>query len=132
MQPDIISVPVDVLNNGTAETQSFKRMTLDGPNKTTYVGPGHSVIAPNLVTLYRTPAKRSGNYLGSSKSAIKLSETISVNSVDGQQIPAALICECSFSVPVGATAAQTLALRQKMIAWLDSAYATSLVDVLEI
>lgn len=131
MLPDIIDLAVDSLNNGTPSTESFKRH-IQELNRTVYTGPNYSVANPNTMTVYRTPAKRSGSYLGSSKSAIKLSSQVSVMNAEGVQVPAAMIGECSFSIPVGVTPEVALALRQRLIAAIDHSFATSLVDNLAI
>jgi hypothetical protein len=43
-----------------------------------------------------------------------------------------MIGDISLSIPVGATAAQTLEFRQRMIAVIDHALAAKLVDELEV
>jgi len=131
MLPNQIDLSVDTLNNGTPSTQSFYRLT-EELNKSTYRGPNHSVASPNTMAFYRTLPKRSNNYLGSAKSAIKNSEAVVVAGVDGSDQASTAIIETTASIPVGMTAAQTLALRQRHIAALDHAIAASLMDLLEI
>lgn len=118
MQPNTITLPVDPANNSTVVDELFTRHE-EQINRTTYRGPDHTVAVNNMMQLYRTPPKRSGNYLGTAKESIKFSKTVTVLDAAGQDIPAMLIGEVSFSVPVGVSAAIQKALRQRIIAGLD-------------
>lgn len=119
MQPNSIVLPVDELNNETTVNHTYTRYE-ETLNKSTYISGTSVPVARDMLQLYRTPHKVSGNFRGVSKSAIKFTEDIIVDGVDGiSQITAPIIVEVSFSVPVGATAAQTLLARQKALACLD-------------
>lgn len=131
MLPNQIDLSVDILNNGTPSTESFFRLT-EELNKSTYRGPNHSIATPNTLAFYRTLPKRSGTYPGSAKSTVKLTESVTVPNTEGVDTSASAIVECNFSIPVGVSAAKTLALRQRMIAVLDAAVAAALVDIQEI
>jgi len=103
--------------------------------RSTYVDDAsHSVDSRDIMQLYRTAAKRNGESRGTSKSAVKLTSDVSVPNASGSgDIVLPLIAEVSFSVPVGVTAAQTLELRQQLVALLDDdAVMAALNDVLEI
>lgn len=132
MQPNTLTLAVDLLNTDSTTNELFTRHE-EQINRSTYVGPGHSVASVNMLQLYRTLPKRSGDYLGSAKVSLKLTQTRTVQSASGLDIPAQDISEVSFSVPVGVTAAQMLATRQRWIAILDDdAIMTPLMTIQEI
>lgn len=118
MQPNTITLSVDPANNETIVAELFTRHE-EQINRSTYVGPGHTAASSNMMQLYRTLPKRSGDYLGSSKVSVKLTRTRTVGNAAGLDIPAQDIAEVSFSIPVGVTATEMLATRQRLIAILD-------------
>lgn len=118
MQPNTITLHVDPANNSTIVDELFKRHEVQ-INRTTYVGPDHTVASNNMMQLYRTLPKRSGDYLGSAKVSSKFTQTKTVANAAGLDVPAQLIAEVSFSIPVGVVAADMKALRQRIIALLD-------------
>jgi len=69
--------------------------------------------------MYRTFAKSSGNFKGTTKSAFKITIDRTVPGIDGSDIVAPQIIEVSFSNPVGCTTAQSLLLRQVGLSLLD-------------
>lgn len=131
MQANTITLPVDVLNNGTVVNKDYLRHS-EEVNKTTYVGPGHTLQSRNTMQLYRTLPKRTGNFLGSGKTSIKFTQDFAVPGADGVNVTAPAIVSIDFSTPVGLTAAQTLELRQRAVAALDHVFAASLNDSQEI
>lgn len=118
MQANTITLAVDKLNNGTPTSEVFTRHS-ESVDKTVYRGPDHTVSSPNTLTLYRTLPKRSGDFLGTSKVSIKLSETVSVVNGAGETVSVPNIVEVSFSNPVGVSAAIMKAQRQRALAALD-------------
>lgn len=118
MQPNVITLAVDELNNGTTVDHILTRYE-EFQNRAVYIGADHALNARNTVTLYRTPPKPSGNFLGVGKSAIKLSQDITVLGADGSSVVAPIIFEVSCSLPVGALNASTLLQRQKVVALVD-------------
>lgn len=118
MQANTITLPVDLLNTGSTTNELFTRHE-ETINRSTYRGPDHTVASPNTLQLYRTLPKRSGDYLGSAKVSVKLTAARTVTSASGLDIQAPDIAEVSFSIPVGVTAAQMKAVRQRLIAVLD-------------
>jgi len=119
MQPDTITLAVDLANTASTTNKVFTRHE-EQINRTTYRGPGHTLQTRNILQLYRTQPTRSGNYLGSAKTALKLTQDISVANADGSgEVVSPLIVEVNFSVPVGATSAELVALRQHIVAILD-------------
>lgn len=133
MQDNSITLAVDTANTGVTTDQVYTRHE-ELTDRSTYIGASHALDARDIVQFYRTAAKRNGEYRGTARSAFKLTEDISVDNVSGDgSIVAPLIMEVSFSVPVGATAAQTLELRQRGIALLDDdAIVADLIDKQEI
>jgi len=107
------------LNSGSTTNEVFTRHE-EQINRSTYRGPDHSVAVPNTLQFYRTLPKRSGVYLGSAMVSIKLTQARTVLSASGLDIQARDIAVVSFSIPVGVTAAQMKAVRQRLIAALDS------------
>lgn len=133
MQDNSITLAVDTANTGTTTDKVFTRHREDS-NRTTYVGPGHVLDSRNMLQFYRTDPNRNGDFRGVARTAIKFTLDIDVDNADGSgQITAPLIVEANFSVPVGATAAQTLEARQHLIALLDDdSISGDLVDLQEI
>jgi hypothetical protein len=75
----------------------------------------------DLMAFYRSVPKKSGNFNGVAKSAVKFTVDKEVEGVDSSTtVIAPLIGEISFSVPLGTTAAEAMELRQRMIAALDN------------
>lgn len=69
--------------------------------------------------LYATDPKPSGNILGTSKASVKTTLDVSVPGADGVAVyTRPLIWEVSVSVPLGATDADILAERMKMVTLL--------------
>lgn len=118
MQPNEITLAVDLENTGTTTNVVFTRFE-EYQNRAVYIGPGHSLLSRNTLSLYRTLPKASGNFRGTAKSAVKFSKDITVAAVDGTTVVAPLIIEVSISAPVGTTPAQTLENRQSALALLD-------------
>lgn len=131
MQANSITLPVDLLNNGTTTDEVFNRYN-EELNKSTYVGPNHSLQARNKMELYRTLPKRAGNFLGAAKGSVKFTKDITVPGADGTDIVVPQIFEVSYSLPVGSTDAQSLAFRQRVIAALDHTFQVSFMGIQEI
>lgn len=127
-----ITLSVDVENNGTLVPTVFTRFD-EYQNRTIYKGPNHTLTSRDTLGYYRTPVKNNGTDFGTAKSALKFTQDIQVpGKVAETLVVKPIIAEVSFSIPVGATPAQTLALRQRVIAACDHAIASRLVDELEI
>lgn len=118
MQSDTITLGVDVANNATIVNQAYDRYD-EYQNRSVYIGPNHSVAAPNTMSFYRTQPKPTGNFPGMAKTAAKFSEAQAVTGNDGSDLVAPAIVEVSFAFPVGTTAAKQKELRQRAIALLD-------------
>lgn len=118
MQPNLITLPVDVLNNGTLVNKDYTRFE-ESPGKAVYIGPGHLPQARNTMSLARILPKRAGDYLGVTKTSAKFTQDVTVLDAKGASITAPVIFEVSASVPIGTTAAMTKELRQRIIALYD-------------
>jgi hypothetical protein len=119
MLDNIITLPVDELHDATDVNCAYTRHE-ESVNRTVYISPDHSLVAPDLLTFYRTPVKQSGNFRGVAKTSAKFSQSILVDGVDATtSVSAPIIIDVGFSVPVGATPAQVLLARQRAVALLD-------------
>lgn len=119
MQANQLSITVDAANNGTPAAETYDRYE-EYQNRSTYIGATHTPDARDTISLYRTFPTKSGNFKGVSKSAIKLTEDVSVAGVDASTtLTAPIILELSFSVPVGTPTADVVHVRQRALALLD-------------
>lgn len=112
------NITLSLKNGGTPVDAVFVRIDVNG-NRSLYHGPGHSNIARNTVNFYRTPVKKSGNFLGVMKSAIKVTQDLDVLNAVGDPIVSPEIGEVSFSIPVGATEAEVDRLLDHLLAMVD-------------
>jgi hypothetical protein len=120
MLPDTLTLSVDPLNDSNPANEGWDRIE-EGQNRSIYAGPDHSLVAPQKLTLTRNVPKKSGTFLGVAKSGMKISEDISVDTSETSvEVSAPLIGAVSFSIPIGATAAEAMLLRQRLIALLDN------------
>lgn len=118
MQDNTITLAVDEANNATLVDKGYDRFDVY-QNRAIYNSEDHTISSPDTLTFYRTLPKQSGNFKGQAKSAAKFSKTLTVSGVDGADVQAPLIIEVSASVPVGATEAVQLEMRQRAVALLD-------------
>lgn len=119
MLDNTITLQVDPANNSTVVPEAYTRYD-EYQNRSVYTGPNHSLSAKDTMTFYRTSPKRSGNFKGVAKSSIKFTRDRIVEGVDDTTTVNALeIGEVNFSLPVGFTSADVIALRQRIIAALD-------------
>lgn len=119
MQPNTVTLAVDVLNNGTTVNKVYTRYE-EYTNRSSYIGADHLPDDRNMLAIYRTFPTKSGNFKGTSKSSVKFTQDIEVAGVDSSTtLTSPMIGEVSFSLPVGATAAEAKELRQRIIACLD-------------
>lgn len=119
MQPNAITLAVDELNNASLVNYVFTRFE-EYQNRAVYIGEDHTIAQKDSLSMYRTFPKTSGNFKGVGKTSVKFSKDITVLGVDGvSNLTSPIIVEVSFSIPVGATAAQCLIARQRALALLD-------------
>jgi hypothetical protein len=119
MLDNTLTLAVDVANDANTVNQVYDRYD-EYQNRSVYIGPNHTVVAPNTLSFYRTQPKVAGNFPGMAKSAIKFSEAQAIDGVDGTTLSAPAIVEVSFAFPVGTSAAKMVELRQRAIALLDT------------
>lgn len=132
MLDNTITIPVDILNNGTLSNRVYSRYQ-EFLDRSVYKGPAHTLSVRDTLGFYRTPIKSGGSNNGVAKSAGKLTQDIVVpGKVTSTDVVLPMIGNFDFSIPVGASAAQTLEFRQRMIAVIDHAICARLMDELEI
>jgi len=133
MQADQLVLSVDAANDGNPANQTYKRYQ-EFENRSVYISSAHLPESRDMIGLYRTFPTKSGNFKGVSKSAIKLTEDVEVAGVDSSTtLTSPIIFEMSFSVPVGATAAQIVGVIQRGLPMLDNdTLITSIVQQLEV
>lgn len=138
MQPNTIAYTYDHDNDGgsTAVVSVTLTRHAEELNKSTYRTGSHVTETPDTLNFYRTAAKRSGDFLGAQKVSVKRTKTFLVESAAGLEIKAPAVSELSFSLPVGVTNAEKLALLMEWIGYLSSsegkAAMISLLNVSEI
>lgn len=120
MQPDQLTLSVDVANDGNLVTETYTRYE-EFQNRSKYIGSGHTPGSRNEFGIYRSFPTKTGNFKGVGKTSVKFTEDKSVPGVDSSTtISAPVILEVSFSVPVGISANDMKHYRQRCIALLDS------------
>lgn len=120
MQPNTITLAVDELNNGTTIDRLYTRFE-ELTDRSTYVGPLHTVSMRDMFSLYRRFPKQSGNFRGVIRPSIKFTQDYDVLGVDGMSVlTSPYILEVSESIPVGVATADVLIMRQRAMALLDS------------
>lgn len=129
MQDNTITLSVDNANNNTPVSTAYSRYT-EELNKSTYIGAGH-VPNSNVDTmiLSRSLPTKNGTFLGTGKSQVKFTRTVTVSASDGTTLKVPLIIDVNFSVPVGTTSSEVVKLRQTAIALLDT---DTIMDLLNI
>lgn len=121
MLDNVITLAVDEDNSGSGTINHVYTRFDSVGNKSTYISGSHALDARDTLTFYRTFPKTSGNFKGVAKTALKFSQDIGVAGVDSETtLTAPIILEVSVSLPVGATAAQAMVARQRVIALLDT------------
>lgn len=119
MQANQLSISVDAANDGNAAAEVYDRRD-EFQNRSVYIGADHLPEERNELALYRTYPTKSGNFKGVLKSSVKFTQDVDVPGVDSSStLTSPIILEASFSIPVGATAADILHIRQRLVALLD-------------
>lgn len=120
MQPNTITLNVDLLNDGNTTPVTYTRFS-EYENRVVYVNKAvHTDEARDMITFYRSFPVKSGNFKGVRKTSVKITKDFVVPGVDDSTtVTAPLIQEFSVSRPVGLTAAQMTAERQLTIALAD-------------
>lgn len=119
MQPNQITLAVDETHTSTPVDNIFDRNE-EYINRTVYTHGDHTLASKDTLSFYRNAPTVSGNFPGMAKVACKFSRDVTVPGVDtSTTIVSASIGEFSIRVPVGASAAYCLELRQRMVALLN-------------
>lgn len=98
-------------------------------NRSTYHGPNHTDAMREMMQLYRSTPKPSGESRGVKKTSVKHTTDVSVPNKSGTgDILLPLIMEVNMSVPVGTTVQATLEIRKRVAIFLLGDAATELMD----
>lgn len=121
MLANTIDIDVDYLNDGESQDQRAYKRYEESLNKSVYIGPDHELGSRDTITFLRTFPKQNGNFRGMTKATVKLTQDKSVDGVDAStSLTAPCIVELAVSYPLGMTAADQLAMRQRMLAIIDT------------
>lgn len=107
------TLTLNLANGGTPVNISIARIDVL-QNRSVYHEPTHSTTMRKTVGFYRTLPKRSGDFLGVAKSAVKSTIDLPVLNAKGETITSPVIGEISFSVPIGATEANIDSLLDRL------------------
>jgi hypothetical protein len=102
------------------KTYAFDSNTADAAK---YAGPGNDFDSKDILELKRTAPKPTSTFPGVARSSAKFSRTVVINSV-----PYTMIAEASFSIPVGALAADIDSIRDDLGDFLISSNGDNLVE----
>lgn len=119
MQPNTLTLGVDVANNATVVNETYTRYE-EYQNRAVYIGANHLPDDRDTLSIYRTFPTKTGNFKGTAKSAVKFTKDVQVAAVDSSTITAPIILELSFSVPVGTSTADLVHARQRLLALIDT------------
>lgn len=120
MQANQLTLSVDAENTGNPANEVYTRYE-EYQNRASYIGASHTPDDRDLLALYRTFPTKTGNFKGTAKSSVKFTKDVEVAGVDSSTtLTVPIIIEVSFSVPVGAAAADVKHARQRAIALLDT------------
>lgn len=118
-QASTITLNVDYLNDGTTTAEVYSRFS-DVENRSTYIGASHVPEARDTMQFYRTAPTKNGNFKGVKKTTVKFTRDFDVEGVDSATtLTSPAIVEVNFSIPMGVSAADTVKLRQRVLALLD-------------
>lgn len=133
MLDNTITLSVDAANDSNPANQAYTRYE-EFSNRSSYIGSDHSLSERNVLSCTRNFPTVSGNFPGVAKSSVKFTQDIEIEGVDtSTTLVAPIIVAVSFSIPVGATAAEAMELRQRVIAALDDDdFMVRLTETLEI
>lgn len=102
-QPSTITLSVDADLDGASPADEVYGSFDDPANRHIYHGENHTPIARDTMTMYRTLPKKTATFHGVTKSSLKFSMDVTVDTPDGNTTVSPIIGSVSFSVPVGAT-----------------------------
>lgn len=113
MQANIITIQNDPAGNDVIVPEEYTR-TQPLLNKTVYEGPQHTLESKDTLTLSRQYAKANAISRGSAKSSIKNTLDVLVpNSKGDGEITMVAVVETTYSLPIGISEADALALCER-------------------
>lgn len=121
MQSNMITLAIDDNNDGgiTPTVELIYTRFNEYMNRSEYISEEHSLTSRDLLSFYRSLPKVSGNFRGTAKTAVKFTKDYVVPGVDAStSLVRPGLIEVSFSLPIGLTPEQTLALRMRAVALL--------------
>lgn len=113
MQDSIITLPVDVANDGTMVNLVLSRQE-EYLHRSLYISAEHRPDNRDTLGIYRSPIKPTSAYKGVMRTSLKFTKDVSVLNPVGETITSPMIAEISFSVPVGASNGDRLELAQRV------------------
>lgn len=108
----------------TLNTKAYAFDSTQSPDKNRYTGPAHTYSVKDIFDVARVAAKPTADFAGVARSSAKFTRTLTLG--DGSKATA--IAEASFSIPVGATAADIDSLRDDLGDFLISTDGDNLVE----
>lgn len=118
----MLTINTDPNNDDTIVAKIFSRarVLMNGLKTLYHMDNSHSTARPDTLSFETSEPKPNGQFLGVTRPKVVRRRTIDVESIDpGTEISQPLIGKVEFSIPVGATDAELLELRQDLIAVLD-------------
>lgn len=120
MLANTITLSVDAGNTGSPSDVLYNRFD-ELKDRSVYTGEDHTYTKRDTLGFYRTLPKRAGKSLGVKKSAFKLTRDQEVPGTNSETTNIApLISDVSFSIPVGTSQVEIIAMVQRMVSLLDS------------
>lgn len=116
-----ITITVDETNDGatTADVDHVYERYQEFDTRSVYHFSGHEPDSRDMLSFYRTPAKRNGNDRGSQKTSFKFTKDVIVTGVDGSDIVKTQYYELNCSIPLGVDEAERILQRQRVVALAD-------------
>ena len=113
------SITLTLPNGGTPVNVNITRIDVL-QNRSVSHEPAHKTTVRKTVGFYRTLPKRSGDFLGVAKSAVKSTLDMTVQNAKGEPVISPMIGEISFSIPIGAVEADIDTLLDRLEALIKS------------
>jgi hypothetical protein len=117
-----LTIQSDVANNDTLVAKVFNRarVLMNGLKTLFHESNSHTTARPSTLSFETSEPRPNGQFMGVTRPKIVRRRTIDVESLDpAVEVTQPLIGKIEFSVPVGATDAEMLEMRQDLIAVLD-------------
>lgn len=121
MQEETLTLTVDETNDGetTANVNHVYKRFDTFNTRSIYHHANNQPDLRDILSFYRTEAKRNGNYRGARRSSFKFTKDVTVLGFDGSNIVVPMYFEVNASIPLGVTEEVMMVQRQKCVALLD-------------